>query len=172
MRGGNSGDPDVLVEVRPEQAGWSTLNFQARRLAAGAAWSWQTGPNELALVMLGGCLDIESDRGSWSGIGARATVFDGLPSALYLPRGSSFTVRAVAASEFAVAWVQARKTGLRPAPCLSPGHLHRNPRRRQRHPPDQQHPPARLPLRAAGCRRGLHAGRQLVELPAAQARPA
>ena len=32
---GNSNDPDVLVEVTPALAGWDTINFQARRLAAG-----------------------------------------------------------------------------------------------------------------------------------------
>jgi 5-deoxy-glucuronate isomerase len=107
IRGGNPEDPDQMVEVRPEQAGWDTLNFQSRRIAPGASWAWQTGSNELALVVLGGCVDIDSDRGTWSGVGARATVFDGLPSALYLPRNTSFTVKARIASEFAVAWVAA-----------------------------------------------------------------
>ncbi len=107
IRAGGSGDPDLLVEVRPEQAGWSSLSFQARRITPATAWTFDTGPNELALVVLGGSLDVTSDRGSWTAIGARASVFDGLPSALYLPRGTSFTVRCTVPSEFAVAWTPA-----------------------------------------------------------------
>lgn len=32
---GNSADPDVIVEVTPENAGWDTIHFQARRLSRG-----------------------------------------------------------------------------------------------------------------------------------------
>ena len=46
----------------------------------------------------------------------------------------------------------------------------RGARRGQRDPADQPHPQAGVPGRAAARRRGLHAVRQLVELPAAQAR--
>ena len=31
---GTCADPDVIVEVTPEAAGWDTITFQARRLAA------------------------------------------------------------------------------------------------------------------------------------------
>ena len=74
---GNSADPDVIVEVTPANAGWDTIHFQARRLAAGSAWSFQTDGHELALVVLGGTLDVTSDRGAWRGLGRRANVFAG-----------------------------------------------------------------------------------------------
>lgn len=102
---GNAADPDVIVEVTPENAGWETIHFQARRLAAGNAWSFQCGDNELALVVLGGVVDVRSNRGDWPGVGSRKDVFAGLPHALYLPPHTDFTVRAVVDSEFAVAWV-------------------------------------------------------------------
>lgn len=102
---GNSVAPDVIVEVTPANAGWDTINFQARRLAAGKAWSFQTGASELALVMLGGTVDITSSRGVWQGVGGRANVFAGLPHALYLPPHTDFTVTAVTDCEFAVTWV-------------------------------------------------------------------
>jgi 5-deoxy-glucuronate isomerase len=94
---------DVIVEVRPEQAGWDTIFFQARRLAAGGSWTNETGEQELVLVTLGGRVDVTSDRGTWRSIGARPNVFAGLPHALYLPRRTAFTVTALTASEFAVA---------------------------------------------------------------------
>lgn len=104
---GNTSDPDVIVEVTPEQAGWDTIHFQARRLAAGHTWSFQTGGNELALVMLGGVVDVTSSRGQWSDVGGRANVFAGPPHTLYLPPHTDFTVTAQTDCEFAVTWVQA-----------------------------------------------------------------
>jgi 5-deoxy-glucuronate isomerase len=115
---GNSADPDVIVEVTPEIAGWDTIFFQARRLAAGQAWSFATGEHELALVTLSGRVDVESDRGSWRvnqswrDIGGRTNVFAGPPYALYLPRDTRLTVSATdsapsGGAEFAVAWARA-----------------------------------------------------------------
>jgi 5-deoxy-glucuronate isomerase len=100
-------DPDVIVAVDPASAGWEYIHFQARRLAAGKTWRFAPGPYEVALVVLGGMLDVESNRGAWSLIGRRSDVFAGLPEAVYLPRGASLTVRAVTACEFAVAWAAA-----------------------------------------------------------------
>jgi 5-deoxy-glucuronate isomerase len=102
---GNSADPDVVVEVTPELAGWEHIHFQVRRLPAQGAWSFATGEHELALVPLSGSLGVESDRGRWPRVGSREHVFAGLPSALYLPRRTTFTVNAEAGCELAVAWV-------------------------------------------------------------------
>lgn len=100
-------DPDIIVTVTPAEASWAFIHFQARRLAPGAAWSWATGEHELALVLLGGQMHVASNRGNWEKIGARANVFGGKPHALYLPRHTTFSVTAVTACEFAVAWVPA-----------------------------------------------------------------
>jgi 5-deoxy-glucuronate isomerase len=103
---GNSPDPDVVVEVTPALAGWNTIHFQSRRLAEGTQWSFQTRAHELVMIPLSGSLDVVSDRGSWTEVGARSTVFAGLPHALYLPRQTSFTVTARTGSEFAIAWTE------------------------------------------------------------------
>ena len=95
-------DADLIVEVTPEKAGWEIIHFQVRRLAAGKAWRFATDGNELALVVLGGTLDVESDKGQWRGLGQRANVFAGKPTALYLPIHTAFTVRAQTDCEFAV----------------------------------------------------------------------
>lgn len=104
---GTSRDPDVVVEVTPKQAGWDYIHFQVRRLASQGTWRWETGDHELALVLLEGDVGVESDRGEWPSIGTRPNVFVGPPSALYLPRQTTLTVRASTASEFAVAWAAA-----------------------------------------------------------------
>src|ERR687885_519371 len=102
---GNSADPDVVVEVVPEQAGLDFIHFQVRRLRAQHTWSFDTGERELALVLLSGDVGVESNRGQWPGIGERKDVFSAPPSALYLPRHPPFTVTAGINSEFAVASV-------------------------------------------------------------------
>lgn len=107
MHPGNSHDRDVVVEVTPEAAGWEYIHFQMRRLGAQQSWSFAIGEYELVLVLLSGNIGVHSNRGEWASIGTRANVFKGPPSALYLPRHTSFTVHAVVDSEFAVAWTAA-----------------------------------------------------------------
>jgi 5-deoxy-glucuronate isomerase len=103
VRSGSSSDPDVIVEVTPEVAGWEYVHFQVRRLGAQHAWSYATGDHEMAIVPLSGSIQVESDRGNWSHVGKRESVFHGLPYALYLPRHTSLTVSAETACEMAVA---------------------------------------------------------------------
>ena len=100
---GNSSDPDVMVEVTPQLAGWDYISFQLRRLPANHSRTFATGEREIAIVVLSGRLGIESNRGSWSHIGERDSVFTGLPYAMYLPRHTSFAVNAESDCEYAVA---------------------------------------------------------------------
>jgi 5-deoxy-glucuronate isomerase len=98
-------DPELILEVTPQSAGWEYISFQARRLDEGKTWSFDTGENEFALVNLSGSYRVESDKGSWAGIGGRADVFSGGAHALYLPRRTNLTVTAEEAGEFAATWV-------------------------------------------------------------------
>ena len=101
----DSRDTDLILEVTPQSAGWEYISFQARRLDEGKTWSFDTGENEFAFVDLNGRYRVDSNRGSWAGIGGREDVFSGGAHALYLPRRSSLTVTAEEAGEFAVTWV-------------------------------------------------------------------
>jgi 5-deoxy-glucuronate isomerase len=101
---GGAADPDVIVEVTPELAGWDYIHFQVRRLQAGQHWGYSTGEHELALVTLNGTVAVESNHGHWPRVGERKDVFSGPPAALYLPRRTTLTVTAASACEFAVAW--------------------------------------------------------------------
>src|SRR5690606_8658006 len=84
-------DPDLILSISAEDAGWDYISFQARRLASGNSWTFQTGENELALVNLSGRYSVTSNRGSWQGIGGRRNVFEGAAHALYLPRHTEFS---------------------------------------------------------------------------------
>lgn len=82
------------ISVTPASAGWEHLSFSARALRQGERFEWDTGPNELALVILGGTCTVDSNRGCWEAVGRRETVFAGLPYTLYLPRQTRFSVKA------------------------------------------------------------------------------
>lgn len=97
-------DPDKIVAITPEQAGWKYISFQARRLARGGRWSFSSGEHELAIVNLSGRYTVRSNRGEWTGVGGRENVFTGAAHALYLPRRTEFEIEAEEAGEFAVAW--------------------------------------------------------------------
>jgi 5-deoxy-glucuronate isomerase len=73
--------------VTPQSAGWRYLSF---RVEAGP-FAAETGAEEVCLVPLAGSGRVESGDERWQ-LGARANVFDGMPSALYLPRDSSYRV--------------------------------------------------------------------------------
>ena len=98
-------DPNLILSITPKSAGWDYISFQARRLAKGESWSFDTGGNEFALVNLTGRYSVSSNRGEWTGIGGRKNVFTSAAHALYLPRHTQLTVIAEEAGEFAATWV-------------------------------------------------------------------
>ena len=97
-------DQDLILTVTPDSAGWDFISFQVRRLSRGNTWSFNSSENELAIIILSGSISVNSNRGSWEGI-KREDVWTSAATALYLPRGSEFTITATRDSEFAVAWV-------------------------------------------------------------------
>ena len=87
--------------VDPASASWRYLSFRVERLRDGEDVTRRTEDEEVALVSLGGRFAAESDGEGWE-LGGRATVFDGMPSALYLPRDSEYTLSAIGAAEVAM----------------------------------------------------------------------
>lgn len=160
-------DPGLVLEVTPESAGWDYISFQVRRLRQGESWSFSSGENELALINLTGSFAVNSNRGEWSKIGGRESVFEAAAHALYLPRRSTFTVTALDDCEFAVTWTPTDQD--RAAFLRTPQEVPISVRGRQREPADQRPAAAGVagaPARAGG---GLHAERQLEQLSPAQA---
>ena len=87
--------------VDPASASWRYLSFRVERLQDGERVSRHTGGEELAFVPLGGRCAIESDGQRWE-LGERASVFDGMPWALYLPPDTAYTLSALGNVEVAV----------------------------------------------------------------------
>lgn len=84
----------VYQSITAREAGWNHLNFGARRLAMGQRWEYDTGDDELCVVLLGGRCTIASKWGEWITLGARANVFNGFPHAAYLPPQTKFVLTA------------------------------------------------------------------------------
>ena len=82
-------------QVTPESAGWRHLFFCVRS----GDFASETGDVEIALVPLSGHCRVEAEGESWE-FGGRASVFAGMPGALYLPRDTAY--RAEADGEVAI----------------------------------------------------------------------
>jgi 5-deoxy-glucuronate isomerase len=104
-----AGRPGETLMVDPEAAGFEYLTFRVRKMVRGENFSSDTGANELGLALLGGSCRVASSAGSWSDLGARKDVFSGMPTALYLPIQTEFTVTAETDCELAFCFCRAEE---------------------------------------------------------------
>ncbi len=110
------------VAIRPDDAGWRYLGFSTRRLEAGATLDVGGARLEAVVVLLAGP-DVAIDGlGTMAG---RASPFDGLPSAAYVPADTRVRLRVTGPTELAVAVAPASgRAGVAAAPVLvTPGDI-------------------------------------------------
>jgi len=93
----------------PQSTGYQYLTLSIRKLLQGEKYQSETAATELGLVVLGGRCTVESTAGSWPNIGSRAHVFDGLPTTVYLPIETEFTVSADTDCELAFCFSRAEE---------------------------------------------------------------
>jgi 5-deoxy-glucuronate isomerase len=79
------------------------LGLEILRLEPGESWEGALADEEAALVILSGGADISVDNQTWEGLGARADIFSGSATAVYVPRNSNASVKANSALEVAIA---------------------------------------------------------------------
>jgi 5-deoxy-glucuronate isomerase len=91
-----------VVKVTPESAEWGYVGFEVFRLEEGKTVEWDTGEEEVCLVILSGLCNVSTEGEEWRNLGGRESVFDGAPCALYLPPGTAYRVEAVIGLELAV----------------------------------------------------------------------
>ncbi|WP_445735785.1 5-deoxy-glucuronate isomerase [Mariniflexile sp.] len=84
----------IYQSITPENANWTWLNFEARLMRKDEQWSFNTGVNELVIVLLSGNFKVESNKGTWKTINGRKDVFSGVAHTLYLSRNTKFTLTA------------------------------------------------------------------------------
>ncbi len=104
--------------ILPQSVGFEYLTFSVRSLVMEETFEDQTDSRELCIVLLGGRVSVTSNMSSWTDIGRRAHVFNGLPTALYLPVGTKFSVKAETNCEFALAYCPAERSF--PARLINP----------------------------------------------------
>ena len=110
------------IHITPASAQWEHLSFAARQMDRAQTWEFETGENELALVVLGGTARVRSSAGDWAEIGRRPHVFAGMPYTLYLPPKTGFTVAATSEQlDIAYGWCTARET--HPARLVTPAEV-------------------------------------------------
>ena len=92
-----SSQPDeegCVLRVTPESAGWRYVGFEVYRLASGTRLTRTYKERETCVVLLSGRGDVAAGDSEWRDVGDRATVFDGPPTALYVPPGREWSVTA------------------------------------------------------------------------------
>jgi 5-deoxy-glucuronate isomerase len=108
----HSHEPDAdgcVVRVTPESAGWRYVGFEVYRLAAGATLERTTTGRETCTVVLSGRVHLRGGEQQWRDQGVRQTVFDGPPTALYVPPGTDWSVEAAEPAEIAVCTAPAQR---------------------------------------------------------------
>lgn len=116
-----------VSRVTPESAGWTYVGFELFRLKAGEGASAETGDREACLVWVSGTGRARSGADDFGLLGGRASPFDGVPAALYVPAGSGWAVTAETDMELAVCTAPG-KAGARPARVIRPEDLSRETR--------------------------------------------
>ena len=101
--------PSLGVEVTPESAGWTFVSLRTVRIEDGGTLSWAAGDDEVCLVPLQGSATVTCGSDTWQ-ISRPGTVFDGKPTALYLPLDSSFTIVGEGNCEIAITGSRAKRT--------------------------------------------------------------
>jgi 5-deoxy-glucuronate isomerase len=112
------------LSLTPAQAGWHHVGFAVRQVAARDVWRGRTGRFEVCLVLLSGLVAARwssaGRRGSAT-LGPRRDVFSDYPHGLYLPRDTTFEIRAPRRAEVAdcrapaAQWFEPRE--IRPEAC-------------------------------------------------------
>jgi 5-deoxy-glucuronate isomerase len=95
-------------QVTPESAGWTYLSFRVEVASEGQEVAGSTGGHEVCFLVLSGSCAVEAHGETWE-LPGRASVFEGMPWALYLPPDSLYRISATRNLEIAVAGSRAEE---------------------------------------------------------------
>ncbi len=106
-----------VLEVTPQSAGWKYVGLTVQKVAPGGVWNYSSPVDEICIVPLRGSAVITDGQEEWT-VSRPGTMFDGKPTALYLPVGSSFKATSGEGAELAV--TSSRATRTFPAKLIEP----------------------------------------------------
>lgn len=112
-------DDMIVLDVSPENAGWSYLSFRIVKLRRTQVYVHNTLNTELTLIPLIGNGNVQSDEGNFTL--TRAGVFLEKPHVLYFPPGKEFSVTTDSSFEFAIGSAPAE--GKYPLRLFSPAEI-------------------------------------------------
>jgi 5-deoxy-glucuronate isomerase len=105
---GSATDGDYLVDLSPEQAGWSFSGLRVLRLGPGQRHLVTTGPDEVVVLPLQGSAVVEC-QGERIELVGRASVFAGPTDFVYLPTGAEAVVSSEAGGRLALPSARAER---------------------------------------------------------------
>ncbi len=105
---GRASDGSDLVVVTPESAGWSHAGLRVVRLAPGEERTFATGPDEIAVVPLGGGAVVECD-GRRFVLEGRDSVFARVSDFAYVPMDAEVRLSSAGGAQLALAGARARR---------------------------------------------------------------
>jgi len=94
--------PGPSVRVTPASAGWTYIWFEVHALGPGQRIELPADALERCVVVLSGTVGVAVAGWGRREIGGRATPFDGLPAAVYLPQATAGQVTGVGEAEVAI----------------------------------------------------------------------
>jgi len=95
--------PGMQWVIRAVECGLELIDLGFLQLGPNQEFSDESGESERVLVIQAGRADISVGETTWHNLGGRASVFDGRATAVYVPHGHSYTVRALTDLTVAVA---------------------------------------------------------------------
>jgi len=95
-------DDGCVLSVTPKSAGWKYVGFAVHRLQPGDSIERTTDKLETCIVILTGTATIAAGGETHTALGVRESVFDGPPTAMYVPAGCAYSVAAETPLEIAV----------------------------------------------------------------------
>jgi len=98
-----------VLRVTPEWAGWRYVGLELYRLSDGMRVAGNSPERETCVVVVAGRIDASAGGRAWHGAGDRATVFDGPPTALYVPPRTEWAVEAAGEAELAICTAPAER---------------------------------------------------------------
>jgi len=99
----------ICLDISVESAGWEYTGLVVRKLRPETSIDLTTGRDEVAVVLLGGDCSITAG-GEEFRLNSRPNIFDGAPSAVYLPIDTPFTITARTTTEVAFCASRAQKS--------------------------------------------------------------
>jgi 5-deoxy-glucuronate isomerase len=96
------GENGVVHHVTPANAGWRYVGFELHKLRPGRCGTVDTNDREVCAVLICGKARFTADGFDSGTIGARRSVFEGLPWSIYLPSGCVASVKAETDCEVAL----------------------------------------------------------------------